>query len=74
MGKCNYCHYRDIKTSAAKDKKKVVSRNYKGTLGGVDVFILPKNEQLPEELTKKDKHWKLYHVAWFMRLPNNCTC
>jgi hypothetical protein len=52
-------------------------------MGGVDVFVVPKGEKLPDmkamiqpcdEYPNGNEAYSKYHKAWFMELPNRCEC
>ena len=82
MTPCNYCTLMSIKQRVKKGDK-VITRASLGSMGGVDVFVVPKGETLPpsREMTLPDeKHpngceqFKKYHKAWFMSLTDFCAC
>ena len=72
MSECNFCTYERLKKKLPKDHKITKIRSgFNGGLGGVDIYIHPKNVKL-KELSDIDK--KQYWKIWFMELPNRCAC
>lgn len=79
---CNHCTMQWLKRNIKKTDK-VITRNSLGNLGGVDVFVVPKNKTLPPNAEMKGPSKKLpngckvynkYHKMWFMELTDFCAC
>lgn len=62
---CNYCTMQSIKQRAKRNNKSIVIQPCKGGLGGVNIYLIEKDE----ELTPDSKI-----TAWFMELPDHCCC
>jgi hypothetical protein len=49
-------------------------------LGGTEVFVVPKGEELPEYIGPCDEYpngddvFTRYHRAWMMEIPDSCEC
>lgn len=75
MSCCNHCHYQNIKDKARVEKNKVsVLHDAKWGMGGVNVYVHPKNININELPGGEDDKRKQYRVAWFMELPDGCCC
>lgn len=64
MGVCNYCTLKMLKRNAEKNDKVI-------TVIGNYVYKHPKNINV-RELLPTDR--EVYMAAWFMALPDHCSC
>jgi len=71
---CNYCSLQGIKARAKMNGCKVYLRNSTGSLGGIDVFVVPLGKKLDTRVDERGEsiggQWK----AWFMELTDHCVC
>lgn len=82
LTRCNYCNLQALKRQAKAEGKRVVRRPSK-FLNGIDVWLVPKGEQLPPPKDMIDPcnaypngnlAYAKYHVAWFYSLSDRCCC
>jgi len=80
LTKCNFCSLQAIRQKAREKKQRVVLRSGQGSLGGTDVYVIPRGVPLPKhikagtEKTEGDAFHQKYFVAWFMELTSHCFC
>ncbi len=72
MGSCNYCNLQDIKRRAKQKGATVhVLKSSMDSLGGNDVFVVPKGQELDKRQPDDGgKHW----VSWLMEISEVCCC
>lgn len=63
---CNFCSLQRIRARAKKDNFKVTLEHGSIGMGGIDVYVHPKNVEInPKNKLQRDK----YFASWFMELP-----
>ena len=76
---CNHCTLKKIKSDAKKEEKKVILRRSE-FMGGVLVFVIPQDIELPdykepsETLPNGDDNYQKYNVSWMMEVSDHCCC
>jgi len=68
---CNYCSLQAIKQRAKENNLKVTLLQSNWELGGIDVYVHPKDVKVRK---LDDRERKKYKVAWFMELSDHCCC
>lgn len=74
MGLCNYCKFRILRKKALEGGLKVTTKTATWGMGGVEVFVHPKDVVIEEGAGKEDHPQKKYWKCWYMSLPNCCAC
>jgi hypothetical protein len=75
LTQCNYCSLKVIRHDAKLEKMKVtILSDANWGMGGVNVYIHPRNINIKELPGGEDGERKKYRVAWFMSLGNHCEC
>lgn len=75
LTQCNYCSLQHYHSEAkAKQLKVTVLPDAKFGLGGVNVYVHPKDVSIKELSGGEDGERKQYRQAWFMELPERCCC
>ena len=67
---CNYCKLREIRDEAKRQGKFVQVRQGAGSLGGVNVYVVPDATQHYYLQEEEDNYFK----EWFMAIGDHCTC
>lgn len=77
MGRCSRCQLEAMKRRAAKVGAEVIVRpsnfQLQGRASGVEVFVVPKNEELNESRDSDGNQGPQWR-AWFALLPDKCAC
>jgi len=72
---CNWCLLRLIKRRAKAENKKVtILCDANWGLGGVNVYVYPKNVDIRKMKDGEDGAKKKYRTAWFQELSQSCCC
>jgi len=71
LTRCNYCNLKSIKRRAKSKGLVVTKRSGDFGLGGMDVFVHPKEIKIcVGDKVQRDK----YFVSWLMEIPKYCCC
>lgn len=70
MSMCNRCTYNQLMRDRESETRAYLISDM-GKLGGLNFYITPTSVKL-FDLSEKDR--EKYFVAWFMELPERCTC
>ena len=76
LTQCNYCTLRGIKRDAKREGKRVLLRS-STFMGGTNVFVVPRNIDLPKQINDKDADGHTFHkykVAWLRTVTPTCVC
>lgn len=68
---CNYCNLQAIRINKPKGSR-VITRP--GSMGWIDVYVVPKGEKLDTARDKKGNHITSQFRASFMVLTDHCVC
>ena len=71
---CNYCMHQRDKRNLTPDNMLVCKRNNLYDMGGVNVYRVPRNQDIPKKITIDSEFHKKYFVAWYQELPSRCCC
>ena len=72
---CNYCSLQQIRSRAkAKSWKVTKITNSKWGMGGVNIYVHPKDIKIFDLKGGEDGERSKYRVSWFMELPERCCC
>ena len=72
---CNYCRLQRIKARAKKEGTNVtLLDDAKWGMGGVNVYIHPKEVKIKDISGGEDGDRKKYFACWFMALGDHCEC
>jgi len=75
LTRCNFCTLKSIRADARKKKLKVtILSDAKWGMGGVNVYVHPKNIKIRDLPGGEDGEREKYRKAWFMELTNHCCC
>lgn len=75
MTSCNHCNLLRIRREAKQQRKRVtVLADAKWGLGGVNVYVHPKEVNVRTMEGGEEGARKAYFVSWFMELPAHCVC
>ena len=74
MATCNYCSFQQIKRLAKTKGLKITTEPAKWGMGGINVYLHPKNIKINDFGNDEDGRKGQYRVSWFMELPAHCTC
>jgi hypothetical protein len=73
LTQCNFCSLREIRRLANREGKVVSIRPSKGEMGGVNVYVHPKEVHIRAGIEGSMLH-HTYFKAWFMSIGDHCTC
>lgn len=75
MGQCNYCSMKQIR-ARAKDlgESVTVLQDAKWGMGGVNVYVHPKEINIRTQSGGEDGPRARYRVSWMMEIPSRCAC
>ena len=75
MSICNFCSYRRIVANANKKGSVVtVLRDAEWGMGGVNVYVHPREVEIKALSCGEDGERSKYRVSWFMELQDHCAC
>lgn len=76
---CNYCKLNHYKSLARREGNHVVLKP-SNFMGGISIFIVPKEEKLPvyiepnDDYPNGDANYQKYRKAWMMEIGTCCSC
>jgi hypothetical protein len=66
---CNFCNLQSYRRRAVKEGKKIILLPAKGdSLGGTDVFMVPKDLKIVEKIPVE------YKISWMWEITDHCIC
>ncbi len=73
LTRCNYCSLQGVKQRAKEKNLKVtvLTDGWGGSLGGLSVYVHPKEIKIPK-LSIKER--EKYFSRWLMELSDRCAC
>jgi len=75
MSECNYCAFKRINSRAdARGMKVTKLYDAKWGMGGVNIYVHPKDINVSELPGGEDGERSKYREAWYMELPTSCCC
>lgn len=75
LTQCNYCNLEAIKANARKKKQWVTLLGLPHSkLGGIEVYVHPKDVTITALEKQDKKEIKKYWVAWMWVITDHCVC
>ena len=75
LTQCNYCSLREIQNRARSSEMKVtLLSDAKWGMGGVNVYVHPKEILIKDLPDGENGERRKYRVAWFMEVGTACSC
>ena len=72
MSQCNYCNFKQIERIA--DTQGMVVTLKPGWMGGIDVFVHPKNVVIEKGAGEEGHPQHQYKYSWMMMISSSCCC
>lgn len=72
LTQCNYCHYQQYLAEAKKKNMKITLLPNDFGLGGVSVYMHPKDFDIKKASKKARAWWST--GTWFMEISKHCCC
>jgi hypothetical protein len=65
-----------LRARVKNEGEKIIKRASEYTLGGTDIFLVPKDVKTPRviKVASGDEFHQAYFASWMMKIPKECCC